>query len=190
MDETQDKLKKSLDDMDARVMWSKRLLCADKNLCKYSTKLNESLYQSFFGWLDEIIMRTLILELCLIFDKSKPKWQENINLNVIFEKFTTNNKIKHPSIYQKLIEAQKLIKDNKLMAMRNTLIAHSGHNKPNDVEIPIYIFDKLLELAQEIIIEFRKILSIPPMVEPINYEQFDPSIRQLIHLIQQVINNK
>ena len=40
-------------------------------------------------------------------DKSKQKWQENINLNVIFEKLTTNNKINLPSIESKTHRSTK-----------------------------------------------------------------------------------
>lgn len=190
MDKNQAKLVKSLEDMDTRTMRAKRLFLAYTILSNNAYKVNHSKYSNFFGLQQNLILNSLILELSLIFDEYKPKWADNINLNEILAKIKTCSSEDRSFIDYNLQKAQKIIDDEDLKLLRDKGIAHVDHNRPITQKIPLKQLEELIELAQDTIKKFRKILKLPPMIEPRDFKKFDPALKELTQLVEDIGNKQ
>lgn len=130
-------------------------------------------------------LRSLILELCIIFNRSeKDSNTTNLSLKKTFNKTFTTISDKRPDLRQILTESISTIKNEKLDKLRNKKIAHLDMEEivPSISRSDPKIYEKLIRNAENIIAEVIKENGLQPERNPPDQET-DPALQQLKRLL-------
>lgn len=167
---------KILNDIDCRFEWAFRLL----NVCKFlgEERKSTSKYPNAFGYLENVCLRSLILELCILFQKrtAKKQTETGTNLTKMIDKMADHLKKDNDDLKKIADDIEKVIKlmeKHKIYFYRNKFIAHL--NRPKNQQKSNFDIKELINTCECILNRTQNI--IETLHKLIHFTSYNKSLR-------------